>query len=207
MNLLDFIKSLFQAKETQEELMKKFLIVGLGNIGAKYDNTRHNIGFEVLDMLAKEKKISFESDKLGMKAVFKHKGRTFILIKPSTYMNLSGKAVKYWMAKEKIDISNLLVISDDLSLPVGSLRMKQKGGAGGHNGLQNIQDMLGTAAYPRIRFGIGNKFRKGQQSEFVLGEWKVSERDIIDKRMPKAVDAIVSFGMAGIGNTMNSYNG
>ena len=207
MNLLDFIKSLFQAKETQEELMKKFLIVGLGNIGAKYDNTRHNIGFEVLDMLAKEKKISFESDKLGMKAVFKHKGRTFILIKPSTYMNLSGKAVKYWMTKEKIDISNLLVISDDLSLPVGSLRMKQKGGAGGHNGLQNIQDMLGTAAYPRIRFGIGNKFRKGQQSEFVLGEWKVSERDIIDKRMPKVVDAIVSFGMAGIGNTMNSYNG
>jgi PTH1 family peptidyl-tRNA hydrolase len=186
--------------------MKKFLIVGLGNIGAKYNNTRHNIGFEVLDNLAKEKEITFESDKLGMKAVFKHKGRTFILIKPATYMNLSGKAVRYWMTKENISISNLLVISDDLSLPVGSLRMKSKGGAGGHNGLQNIQDMLGTSAYPRIRFGIGNKFGRGQQSEFVLGEWKASERDIIDKRMSKAVDAIVSFGLAGIGNTMNSYN-
>ncbi len=207
MGIFRFITSFFKPKETTEDLMKKFLIVGLGNIGSEYDNTRHNIGFEVLDALAKEKEISFASGKLGALSSFRYKGRTFILLKPATYMNLSGKAVRYWMTKEKIPTNNLLVICDDLSLPVGALRLKSKGGAGGHNGLQNIQDMLGSATYPRLRFGIGNKFSKGKQSDFVLGEWKEDEREIVAKRIPRIVEAILSFGTAGINNTMNNYNG
>ncbi len=207
MSIFRFITSFFKPKEITEDLMKKFLIVGLGNIGSEYNNTRHNIGFEVLDALAKEKEISFASGKLGTVSSFRFKGRTFILLKPSTYMNLSGKAVRYWLTKEKIPVDNLLVICDDLSLPVGALRLKSKGGAGGHNGLQNIQDMLGSATYPRLRFGIGNKFSKGKQSDFVLGEWKETEREIVEKRIPRILEAILSFGTAGINNTMNNHNG
>ena len=207
MRIFRFIISFFKPKETTEDLMKKFLIVGLGNIGSEYDNTRHNIGFEVLNALAKEKEISFTSGKLGAISSFRYKGRTFILLKPSTYMNLSGKAVRYWLTKEKIPTHNLLVICDDLSLPIGALRLKSKGGAGGHNGLQNIQDILGSATYPRLRFGIGNTFSKGKQSDFVLGEWKENEREIVTKRIPRIVEAIVSFGTAGINNTMNNHNG
>ena len=208
MGFIAFCKKFFSSrkKSTLEE-MNKYLLVGLGNIGAKYDNTRHNIGFEVLDVLAKKQGISFESAKLGAVSRFRHKGRMYILLKPSTFMNLSGKAVRYWLTKEKIPTENLLVICDDLSLPVGTLRMKPKGGAGGHNGLQNIQDLLGTSVYPRLRFGIGNHFSKGRQSDFVLGEWKESERKIIDKRIEKAADAILSFGTAGLNNTMNGFNG
>jgi len=207
MNIFRFINSLFNFKETDEALMKKFLIVGLGNIGVEYDNTRHNIGFEVLDALAKEKEISFESVRLGALSKFRFKGRTFILLKPATYMNLSGKAVKYWLEKEKIPTTNLLVICDDLSLPVGTLRLKSKGGAGGHNGLQDIQDRLQSSQYPRLRFGIGNTFAKGKQSDFVLGYWKEAEREILTKRIPKMLKAILSFGMSGINATMNGYNG
>ncbi|HIP47893.1 MAG TPA: aminoacyl-tRNA hydrolase [Lutibacter sp.] len=187
--------------------MKKYLLVGLGNIGAKYENTRHNIGFEVLDTLAKKQEVLFESAKLGAITKFRFKGRVYILLKPSTFMNLSGKAVRYWLTKEKIPTENLLVICDDLSLPIGTLRIKPKGGAGGHNGLQNIQDLLGSSIYPRLRFGIGDKFSKGRQSDFVLGEWKDSERKIINKRIEKAAEAILSFGTAGLNNTMNAYNG
>ena len=205
--LIQFFKSLFGTKNKTEDYMKKYLIVGLGNIGAKYENTRHNIGFEVLDALAKMQEVNFESDKLGGMVKFRYKGRTFILLKPSTYMNLSGKAVRYWQTKEKIPSENLLVICDDLSLPVGALRLKSKGGAGGHNGLQNIQDLLGTSVYSRLRFGIGNEFSKGRQSDFVLGEWKDAERDKITQHIDKAAKAVLSFGTAGLGNTMNSFNG
>lgn len=208
MGLRAFFKKFFLLRnKPKPEEMKKYLIVGLGNIGAKYDNTRHNIGFEVLDKVASKQEISFESEKLGTIAKFRFKGRIYILLKPSTYMNLSGKSVRYWLGKEKIATENLLVICDDLSLPVGTLRIKPKGGAGGHNGLQNIQDLLNTSVYPRLRFGIGKQFSKGKQSDFVLGEWKESERKIIDKRIEKAADAILSFGTAGLNNTMNGYNG
>lgn len=207
MGCIDCIKSLFGIKSEREEFMKKYLIVGLGNIGAKYEETRHNIGFDVVDALAKEKEATFEPAKLGSIAKFRNKGRAFTLLKPATYMNLSGKAVKYWQTKEKILPENTLIICDDLSLPTGALRLKSKGGAGGHNGLQNIQDLLGTSSYPRLRFGIGNDFSKGKQSEFVLGQWNEKEKEIIEKRIAKAATAILSFGMAGINDTMNGFNG
>jgi len=208
MGLKAFFRQFFSLKnESIEEQMKKYLIVGLGNIGTKYANTRHNIGFEVVDELAAIQEVSFESNKLGDTTKFRFKGRTFILLKPSTYMNLSGKAVRYWLTKEKISNENLLVICDDLSLPVGALRLKSKGGAGGHNGLQNIQDILGTAVYSRLRFGVGNEFSKGKQSDFVLGEWKEAERKKITERIDKAAKAILSYGTAGLGNTMNTFNG
>ncbi len=207
MYLIQFFKSVFGTKNESEDFMKKYLIVGLGNIGAKYDNTRHNIGFEILDALAKIEEVNFESNKLGSLSKFRYKGRTFILLKPSTYMNLSGKAVRYWQTKENIPSENLLVICDDLSLPVGALRLKSKGGAGGHNGLQNIQELLGTSVYSRLRFGIGNEFSKGRQSDFVLGKWQDAERDKITQRIDKAAKAILSFGTAGLGNTMNTFNG
>lgn len=206
MGFLKFIKSLF-IQENTEDSMKKYLIVGLGNIGDKYDNTRHNIGFDILDFLANKQKVVFESAKLGAVTKFRHKGRLFILLKPATYMNLSGKAVRYWQTKEKIALENTLVICDDLSLPLGALRLKSKGGAGGHNGLQNIQDMLGTAQYPRLRFGIGNDFSRGKQVDFVLGKWKDDEREKLTPRIEKAAQAILSFGTAGLNNTMNGFNG
>jgi len=207
MRLIQFFKLVFGSKDESEDFMKKYLIVGLGNIGAKYDNTRHNIGFEVVDRLAQIKEVQFEPDKLGSITKFRYKGRTFVLLKPATYMNLSGKSVRYWLTKEKIPNENLLVICDDLSLPLGALRLKSKGGAGGHNGLQNIQDLLGTSVYNRLRFGIGNDFLRGHQSDFVLGEWKDAERKKIPKRIDKAAQAILSFGTAGLGNTMNIFNG
>jgi PTH1 family peptidyl-tRNA hydrolase len=192
--------------KTDEEIMKKYLIVGLGNIGSKYEGTRHNIGFDVLDKFAEKHSLSFEADKLGSIARFNYKGRSFILLKPATYMNLSGKAVRYWLTKERIDVSNLLVICDDLSIPLGALRLKPKGGAGGHNGLENIQNLLVTPVYARLRFGIGNVFPKGGQSDYVLGEWKEEEKDKLPPRIEKAADAILSFGLAGINNTMNGFN-
>ena len=208
MGLRTIFEKLFSLrKKPLPEEMKKYLLVGLGNIGAKYVNTRHNIGFEVLDALAKKQEVSFESAKLGSITKFRYKGRVYILLKPSTYMNLSGKAVRYWLTKENIPTENLLVICDDLSLPVGTLRIKPKGGSGGHNGLQNIQDLLGSSVYPRLRFGIGNKFSKGKQSDFVLGEWNDPERLTINKRIEKAAEAILSFGTAGLNNTMNGFNG
>lgn len=184
----------------------KFLIVGLGNIGAEYEHTRHNIGFDVLDLLASRHEGKFTPDKLASVTIVKAKGRQFVLVKPSTYMNLSGKAVNYWMQKEKIEKQNLLVITDDLALPLGKLRMRAKGSDGGHNGLKNIQEVIGTPDYPRLRFGIGNEFAKGQQVDFVLGRWDAEDKELLKTTMEKAADAIVSFGLAGIERTMNQYN-
>lgn len=184
----------------------KFLIAGLGNIGPDYHETRHNIGFIILDFLAREKGAVFVAGRYGDKAEFKNKGRTFILLKPSTYMNLSGRAIYYWLSHEKVDLENLLVLVDDLALPVGTLRMKAKGGAGGHNGLTHITDVLGTDQFARLRFGIGADYPKGFQSQYVLGKWEPEEREIIDPRIKVASEMVVSFGMQGAERTMNLFN-
>lgn len=208
--MFSFIKSLFNPKSTNintQDSMKKFLIVGLGNIGNQYENTRHNIGFKVLDHLAKKESLSFETQKLGDLTTYKFKGRTFILLKPSTFMNLSGKAVQYWMTKENIPLENVLIITDDLNLAFGSIRLKGKGSDGGHNGLKDIQDKLQTATYNRFRFGISDEFSKGRQIDYVLGEWTIEENDKLPERLDKAVELIKSFGTAGINNTMNTFNG
>ena len=191
----------------EQDPMKKFLIVGLGNIGAKYENTRHNIGFKVLDFLAEKESITFETQKLGDVATFRFKGRTFILLKPSTYMNLSGKSILYWMTKEKIPLENLLVITDDLNLPFGSLRIKTKGSDGGHNGLKDTQEKLNTSKYNRFRFGISDAFSTGRQVDYVLGEWEDEENKKLPERLEKAAEVVKSFGTAGINNTMNTFNG
>jgi len=207
--MLSFFGKILRKKDSGKQIdpMKKFLIVGLGNIGPKYENTRHNIGFKVLDELAKEKDVIFETQKLGDVASFKYKGRTFVLLKPSTYMNLSGKAVNYWMQKEKISIENLLVVTDDLNLPFGTLRLKTKGSDGGHNGLKDIQSQLNTTKYNRFRFGISDEFSKGQQVDYVLGEWEGEELKKMPERLKTSAELILSFGTAGVSNTMNSFNG
>lgn len=187
--------------------MKKFLIVGLGNIGAEYVNTRHNIGFKVVDFLANEEGADYQTVKLGSLAEVKIKGRTLLLLKPNTYMNLSGKAVQYWMEKEKIAVENVLVITDDLNLPFGTLRIKPKGSDGGHNGLKSIQAVLGTTEYPRFRFGISDEFKKGQQANYVLGDWTEEEKEALKERLKVATEAVKSFALAGLGNTMTSFNG
>ena len=187
--------------------MKKYLIVGLGNIGEKYENTRHNIGFKVLDYFANQENLMFETQKLGDITSFKLKGRTFLFLKPSTYMNLSGKALLYWLTKEKIPLENLLVITDDLNLPFGSIRLKTKGSDGGHNGLKDIQEKLNTSKYNRFRFGISDAFGKGRQVDYVLGEWTTEENDKLEERLKVSVELIKSFGLAGVNNTMNSFNG
>jgi len=187
--------------------MKKYLIVGLGNIGEKYHNTRHNIGFSVLDALAEKKQITFETKRLGDIARFRYKGRTFILLKPNTFMNLSGKALKYWQTIENIPLENVLVISDDLNLTFGTLRLKAKGSAGGHNGLTNINEHLQTQNYARLRFGIGSEYGKGRQIDYVLGQWDKEEQEILEERIEKSTKAITSFAMAGLANTMSDFNG
>ena len=209
MQLLRFIKSLFKTKEEKSTIdpMKKFLIVGLGNIGEKYNNTRHNIGFEILDEIASKEETSFTPDKLGSVASFRFKGRTFILLKPSTFMNLSGKAVKYWLTKEKIPMENLLIICDDLNLSFGSIRVKAKGSDGGHNGLKDINAILQTQKYARFRFGVGSEFSKGRQSDFVLGEWNTEEKGLLVERLETGCKLIKSFGTAGLNYTMNTFNG
>ena len=204
-----FLLNIFKKKSHQDEQdsMKKFLIVGLGNIGEKYENTRHNIGFKVLDHLARQENILFETQKLGDIAQYKLKGRTFILLKPSTYMNLSGKAVLYWLTKENITLENLLVITDDLNLPFGSIRVKTKGSDGGHNGLKDIQEKLNTTNYNRFRFGISDAFSKGKQIDYVLGEWSDEENDKLKERLNISIELIKSFALSGINNTMNTFNG
>ncbi len=187
--------------------MKKYLIVGLGNIGNEYHDTRHNIGFKILDELAKTNDISFKNEKLGALTSFKFKGRSFILLKPSTYMNLSGKAVKYWLTKEKIPLENLLVICDDLNIPFGTIRLKPKGSAGGHNGLKSINEILNTQHYPRFRFGISDTFGKGRQVDHVLGKWSDKENEILPERLEKAAQLVKSYGTAGVANTMSEFNG
>ena len=193
--------------KNEEDLMKKFLIVGLGNIGEKYHNTRHNIGFKILDYLAEKEEATFETVKLGDVTTIKVKGRTLILLKPSTYMNLSGKAIKYWLEKEKIPLNNLLVITDDLNLPFGTLRLKTKGSDGGHNGLKDTQDKLQTTKYNRFRFGISDAFSKGRQVDYVLGEWNEEENSKLEERLKISAELVKSFALAGVNNTMNQFNG
>ena len=204
------LKSKIETNEktiTNSPKMKKFLIVGLGNIGSEYVNTRHNIGFKILDYFANQEGISFQTQKLGEVAEFKIKGRTAILLKPNTFMNLSGKAVKYWMEKENIEKENLLIITDDLNLSFGSIRIKAKGTDGGHNGLKNIQFLLNSSEYPRFRFGISDDFKKGKQVDYVLGEWSAEEKDALKERLSLSSEIIISFISAGLNNTMNIYNG
>ncbi len=204
------LKSNIQTSEktvTNSPKMKKFLIVGLGNIGSEYGNTRHNIGFKVLDYFANQESISFQTQKLGDVTEFKIKGRTAILLKPNTFMNLSGKAVKYWMEKENIEKENLLIITDDLNLTFGSIRIKTKGTDGGHNGLKNIQLLLNSTEYPRFRFGISDAFKKGKQVDYVLGEWSTEEKEALKERLSLSSEIIKSFVLAGLNNTMNMYNG
>jgi len=184
----------------------KYLIVGLGNIGDEYQNTRHNIGFQVLDALAAASNAIFTPRRYGDVASFKYKGREFILIKPSTFMNLSGNAVNYWLTKEKISVENMLIIVDDLALPMGSIRMRPKGSDGGHNGLAHITSVLGTDEYARIRVGIGNNFSRGQQKNYVLGSWTSQEMKFLSDRITIVGDMIKSFGTIGTGLTMTAFN-
>lgn len=186
--------------------MSKFLIVGLGNIGIEYAGTRHNIGFEVADALAIKHGASFRPDRLADLAEVKYRGKQLIIIKPTTYMNLSGKAVKYWLDKEKIAISNVLVILDELALPLSKLRLRPSGSDGGHNGLRSIQAALGTDQYPRLRFGIGNNYPKGMQAEFVLGKWWKEEIPVVLRKIEKCVEIIENVAHIGIERTMNEVN-
>mgnify|MGYP001025854413 CR=1 FL=1 len=184
----------------------KYLIVGLGNIGKEYENTRHNIGFMVLDHLAKIFEESFDSDRHAFTTMIKHKGRSIYLIKPTTYMNLSGKAVQHWLSTLKIPREHLLVIVDDLALPFGSLRMRSKGSNAGHNGLKNIEACIGGNNYPRLRFGIGDDFPKGRQVDYVLSEFNEDEKISLDQHIEKAAEMILSFASIGISHTMTKFN-
>lgn len=184
----------------------KYLIAGLGNIGDDYKDTRHNIGFMVLDAWAQASNIVFEDRRYGFVANARYRGRTFILLKPSTFMNLSGNAINYWLKKEKIPVENLLVIVDDISLPSGSIRIRPGGGDGGHNGLAHINSTLGHSDYARIRFGIGNDFPPGGQVEYVLGKLTREEVELVKPRLELAIEMIKSFGFAGLELTMTRYN-
>jgi PTH1 family peptidyl-tRNA hydrolase len=194
-------------KNNIESVSNKFLIVGLGNIGAEYVNTRHNIGFKILDHFAKKEQLSFQTVKLGALAEYRFKGRTFFLLKPNTYMNLSGKAVQYWMDKENIPLENIMAITDDLNLSFGTIRIKPKGSDGGHNGLKNINLILNTNQYTRFRFGISDEFKKGKQVDYVLGDWDDAEKTALPERLETASEIIKSFGTAGLENTMTTFNG
>lgn len=184
----------------------KYLIVGLGNVGNEYANTRHNIGFDVVDALAEESEEIFSVEKYCMLSRVKYKGRTLLLLKPTTYMNLSGKAVKYWLEKESIPMENLIIIVDDIALPIGAIRIKAKGGEGGHNGLISIIETLNTQEFLRMRIGIGNDFAKGYQSNYVLSRWTKEEQTLLIPRIKLATDAVKSFVTIGPDRTMNFFN-
>lgn len=186
--------------------MAKYLIVGLGNIGSDYAGTRHNIGFDVVDSLVKKHEGAFRLDRLAEIAEIRWKGQSLVCIKPTTFMNLSGKAVKYWMDKEKVTLENVLVILDELALPLSKFRLRPGGSAAGHNGLRSIEEVLGTSSYPRLRFGIGNNFPRGRQVDFVLGQWKEDELPLVKLKVEKSVELIESFATSGIERTMNQYN-
>ena len=207
--MINWIKSIFNTPQIKEEIatMNKFLIVGLGNIGSEYVNTRHNIGFKILDFFARKEQLEFQDLKLGAVANFKYKGKSFTLLKPNTYMNLSGKAVKFYMDKENIAKENVLIIADDLNLAFGTIRIRAKGSDGGHNGLKNINLILNSHEYPRFRFGISDEFKKGQQIKYVLGEWSDEEKNQMEERLSLASEIIKSFGTAGLENTMTTFNG
>lgn len=205
---MNWFTKIFVKKEKETiDAMKKFLIVGIGNIGADYVNTRHNIGFKIVDFFIRKEGLSFQTAKLGDIAEFKIKGRTLLFLKPNTFMNLSGKSVKYWMEKENIEKENVLIITDDLNLSFGTIRIKSKGSDGGHNGLKNIQLLLNSSEYPRFRFGISDEFKEGKQVDYVLGEWNEEEQVKLPERLQLASEIIVSFVLAGLENTMNTFNG
>lgn len=185
----------------------KYLIIGLGNKGEEYAETRHNVGFKIADKIVEKLDTSFNSSNFGWLAEGKYKGRKVLVLKPDTYMNLSGNAVKFWMQKENIPLENVLVVTDDLALPFGTIRIKMKGGAGGHNGLKNIEEVLKTGNYTRLRFGISAEFKDGQQVDYVLGKWSEEEEDKLSERLQKSADACLSFVFAGVGNTMTAFNG
>ncbi len=186
--------------------MMKHLIAGLGNIGEEYRNTRHNVGFMVLDAAAAASGISFTDSRYGSVATLRHKNAQLVMLKPSTFMNLSGNAVRYWLQKEKITPENLLVITDDIAIPTGSIRLRASGSPGGHNGLASISEVLGTDLYARLRIGIGNDFPRGGQVNYVLGRWSPEELAVIEKRIPLAVEMILHFALAGCELTMTAYN-
>lgn len=192
--------------QKEEDNSVKYLITGLGNIGVEYNDTRHNIGFDVVDYLAAKFEASYKNNRYGFTASFRYKGRTFVLLKPTTYMNLSGQAVRYWLQKEKIKQQNLMVISDDLNIQFGQVKIKPKGSAGGHNGLKNIEQLLKTNQYPRLRVGIGNNYSKGRQVDFVLGKWAEDEWPLLDKVIQHAANAVIAFASIGIERSMNQYN-
>ena len=184
----------------------KFLIVGLGNVGNEYAHTRHNIGFDVVMSFVQKYGGQFRSERLAYLADIRWKGRIFVCICPTTFMNLSGKSVKYWMDKEKIDPANMLVVLDDIAIPLSKIRLRPGGSDAGHNGLKSIQEALGTTEYPKLRFGIGNDFPKGMQSDYVLGKWRKEEEEIVKRKISLCVEVIESFSTAGIHNTMNKFN-
>ena len=204
---LNILFSKINTEKSNLDNMNKFLIVGLGNIGIEYVNTRHNIGFKVVDFLAKKEAVDFQTVKLGSVATCRIKGKTLLLLKPNTYMNLSGKAIQYWMEKEKIALENILVITDDLNLAFGTIRVKPKGSDGGHNGLKSTQQVLGSNEYARFRFGISDEFKKGKQVDYVLGEWDEFEKAKLPERLEIASEVIKNFALAGLENTMTTFNG
>lgn len=185
----------------------KYLIIGIGNKGEQYTETRHNVGFKIAEKIAEEINATFQSANFGLLAEGKYKGRKIFILKPDTYVNLSGNAVRFWMQKENIPLENLLVIADDLALPFGLLRMKMKGSHGGHNGLRNIESVLNTNQYARLRFGIAANFKDGQQTDYVLGGWNETERENLLERIQKFAEAALSFVFAGVQNTMSGFNG
>jgi len=203
---MSFFYKIFNFKRAHLSNSKKFLVVGLGNIGSEYIMTRHNIGFEILDYLSNKENLSFETFKLADKTILQKKGKKIFLIKPNTYMNLSGKSVKYWMNKEKIPIENLLVITDDLNLPFGKLRIRSKGSSGGHNGLKNIEEILGSQNYSRLRFGINNREKNKNKVDFVLNKWNEIEKKSLEDNLNISCEIILSFIFNGIQNTMNKFN-
>ena len=184
----------------------KFLIVGLGNIGNEYAHTRHNIGFDVVAAFVNKHGGQFRQDRLASVSEVRWKGRGFICICPTTYMNLSGKAVKYWMDKEKIERQNILVIVDDVALPLNKIRIRSGGSDGGHNGLKSIQELLGSTEYPKLRFGIGNNYPKGMQADFVLGKWNKDEEPVVKKKIEVCVEVVEAFATVGINHVMNKFN-
>ena len=200
-----FARIFHKGKHKEPDEMK-YLIACLGNIGAEYDETRHNIGFKIADRLAKDLECTFTTSRLAQVSEMKYKGKTLLVIKPTTYMNLSGKAVKYWLNEEKIPIENLLVVNDDIALPLGTLRLRKKGADGGHNGLTDIIEKLGTNEFCRLRFGTGDDFPRGRQIDFVLGKWKPSEAPIVDEKADMAVEIIKSFVTQGPDRTMTQFN-
>lgn len=194
----------FRKKEKDNSV--KFLIVGLGNIGEEYKHTRHNIGFDVIQKWAEKLEVKFDTGRLAFVAKAKFRGKQVIMIKPTTYMNLSGKAVKHWMSTEKIPLERVLVVTDDLALPLGKIRMKMKGSHAGHNGLKDIIAQLGTDQFNRIKFGIGDDFPRGRQVEFVLGKWKAEEEIDVDLGIDRSIKMIESFVQQGVERTMNGFN-